>query len=161
MFTTPQALIVVSADAQFIELYAIYSTNTQENYETALQGPRRGFPPWPQIRRTRHTDEKIPSGGDFLVLRILAERVGFAHIPRAALARVRARLCIPRVRRAGGALLSAPQIKKLPCGSYFIYSWRRGWDSPTFRGPPLREYAQGFVSHACAAQAAHSSPRHK
>lgn len=32
------------------------------------------------------------------------------------------------------------------------------WDSPTFRGPRLREYAQPFESHAESAQALSSPP---
>ncbi len=33
-----------------------------------------------------------------------------------------------------------------------------GWDSPTFRGPPVRKYAHGFESHTQGPQGLCSSP---
>ena len=31
-------------------------------------------------------------------------------------------------------------------GALFATTWRRGWDSPTFRGPPSRKHARVFES---------------
>ncbi len=46
--------------------------------------------------------------------------------------------------------------KKAPMRELFYYYWRRGWDSPTFRRPPVRKYAHGFASHTGAMQMAPS-----
>ncbi len=76
---------------------------------------------------------------------------GFAHVPRAALARVRARLRIPHARRAGALLLSAMKQKQMATRGWpfvFVFLAERGGFEPPIGYEPIHAFQACDLNHS-------------